>query len=54
MAVIKNPRKILSDSGLKKGQYIQPKSNIIWQENLGSNNEQTKIGRSPCSFKVTL
>lgn len=39
------PEKLLLDAGLKKGQYDQPKANIIWLENLGQNNEQTKRGR---------
>lgn len=40
------PEKLLLESGLKKGQYAQPKANIIWLENLDSNNEQqTKRGR---------
>lgn len=40
------PEKLLLESGLKKGQYAQPKANILWIENLGLNNEQqAKRGR---------
>jgi len=40
------PEKLLLESGLKKGQYAQPKANITWIENLSSNNEQqAKRGR---------
>ena len=39
------PEKILLESGLKKDQYNQPKTNIIWLENLDSNKEQIKRGR---------
>ncbi|WP_286897441.1 MULTISPECIES: hypothetical protein [Sphingobacterium] len=40
------PEKILLESGLKKGQYAQPKTNITAQTNLNSQNEQIKRGRS--------
>lgn len=40
------PEKILLESGLKKGQYAQPQTNITAQTNLDLNNEQIKRGRS--------
>ncbi|MGF7028680.1 MULTISPECIES: hypothetical protein [Sphingobacterium] len=39
------PETLLLESGLKKGQYAQPKSNIVTQANLDSQNEQIKRRR---------
>lgn len=40
------PEKLLLESGLKKGQYAQPKANKMWIENLVPNSEQqAKRGR---------
>jgi hypothetical protein len=39
------PETLLLESGLKKGQYAQPKSNIVTQANLDLNKDQIKRGR---------
>jgi len=39
------PEKLLLESGLKKGQYAQPKNNIVTQANLDLQNEEIKRGR---------
>jgi len=39
------PEILLLESGLKKGQYAQLKTNITAQANLDSQNEQIKRGR---------
>lgn len=39
------PEKLLLESGLKKGQYAQPKTNIVTQANLDLIKDQIKKGR---------